>query len=161
MILAGTGHRPQKIPNYRKEGKYELYRLVCNFLKDNPQYEIIISGGAIGFDTILALSAIRNERKLITAVPCKEQDKFWSYDDKKTYAQILDKSDQVVYVSEEYSIDCMQKRNIFMIDNCDEVIALWDGVKKGGTYNAVKYAEQGKKKIINIWDSFNNKTPLF
>jgi uncharacterized phage-like protein YoqJ len=43
----------------------------------------------------------------------------------------------------------MQKRNEYMVDNSDIVIAVWDG-SKGGTYNCVKYAEKLGKKIIVI-----------
>lgn len=43
----------------------------------------------------------------------------------------------------------MQKRNEYMVDNSDIVIAVWDGTK-GGTYNCVKYAQKLEKKIIQI-----------
>ena len=38
-----------------------------------------------------------------------------------------------------------------MVDNCDLLIGCWDGVKKGGTWNCLKYAiNLGKEiKIIN------------
>ena len=44
----------------------------------------------------------------------------------------------------------MQKRNEYMVDNCDLLIACWSGVKKGGTYNCVKYAIKNNKRIIVI-----------
>ena len=43
----------------------------------------------------------------------------------------------------------MQKRNEYMVDLADRVIAVWDG-SKGGTANCVKYAEKVGKEIIRI-----------
>ena len=42
----------------------------------------------------------------------------------------------------------MQKRNKYMVDNSQIVIAVWNG-KPSGTANTVKYArEQGKTVIV-------------
>lgn len=43
----------------------------------------------------------------------------------------------------------MQKRNEYMVDLADRVIAVWDG-SKGGTANCIKYAEKVGKEIIKI-----------
>lgn len=43
----------------------------------------------------------------------------------------------------------MQKRNEYMTDNSDIVIAVWDG-SKGGTANCVRYAKKLNKEIIVI-----------
>ena len=43
----------------------------------------------------------------------------------------------------------MQKRNEYMVDLADKVIAVWNG-STGGTYNCVKYAEKCGKEIIRI-----------
>ncbi|PAD70641.1 hypothetical protein CHH83_02225 [Bacillus sp. 7586-K] len=43
----------------------------------------------------------------------------------------------------------MQKRNEWMVDNSDYVIAVWDGTK-GGTGNCVKYAQKQNKYITTI-----------
>ena len=41
----------------------------------------------------------------------------------------------------------MQKRNEFMVDNCDILIALWNGTS-GGTKNCINYAK--KKENVQI-----------
>ena len=43
----------------------------------------------------------------------------------------------------------MQKRNEYMVNNSDYVIAVWDG-KPSGTGNTVRYAESKGKTIITI-----------
>lgn len=50
---------------------------------------------------------------------------------------------------EEYKPWLMQKRNEYMVDLADKVIAVWDG-SKSGTANCVKYAEKTGKGIIRI-----------
>ena len=63
------------------------------------------SGGAIGFDTLAALTVLKlrethTQIKLIMVLPCHGQDKRWSKKDKKIYACILKQADKVVYTSE-------------------------------------------------------------
>ena len=43
----------------------------------------------------------------------------------------------------------MQKRNRYMVDNSDIVIAVWDGTP-GGTENTVRYAEKLGRKILSF-----------
>lgn len=43
----------------------------------------------------------------------------------------------------------MQKRNEYMVDLADIVIAVWDG-SASGTGNCVRYAERCGKQIIQI-----------
>ena len=44
----------------------------------------------------------------------------------------------------------MQKRNKYMVDQSDLVIAVWDGKKVGGTWNTIKYAKSKEKQVIYI-----------
>ena len=50
---------------------------------------------------------------------------------------------------EEYKPYLMQKRNEYMVDQSDKVIAVWDG-SKSGTYNCIKYTKKQNKEIIVI-----------
>ena len=62
---------------------------------------------------------------------------------------MLKKSDATYYTATLYTPYCMQKRNVFMVDNCSVLIA-YLREKKGGTFNTVKYATSKNKKIIYI-----------
>ena len=48
-----------------------------------------------------------------------------------------------------YHIAKMQKRNEYMVDKADIVIAVWDG-SSGGTGNCVKYAQKVGKSIVKL-----------
>jgi uncharacterized phage-like protein YoqJ len=41
----------------------------------------------------------------------------------------------------------MQKRNEYMVDKCDKLLAVWNGTT-GGTHNCIKYAKSKGKEII-------------
>ena len=78
----------------------------------------------------------------------------------------LNKADEVIYVDrlvntkyvvannkiDIYVANKMQLRNEYMVDNSDKVIAYFNGEKKGGTYNCIKYAESLNKEIINLYE---------
>ena len=44
----------------------------------------------------------------------------------------------------------MQKRNRYMVDKSDIILAIWNGEKSGGTWNTIEYAQKKGKKIIYI-----------
>ena len=48
-----------------------------------------------------------------------------------------------------YTHGCMQKRNMYMVDSADRVIAVWDG-SGSGTGNTVKYALSSGKPVYRI-----------
>lgn len=45
-----------------------------------------------------------------------------------------------------------------MVDDCDSLLALWDG-SSGGTKNCLDYARKKGKPYINLWDRFSGNTP--
>ena len=109
-----------------------------------------ISGMALGIDTLFALVAIDNHIPLECAIPCLHQDKMWVQSSRNQYKKILSASQfQTLVTNSEYTQYCMQRRNEYMVDNCDLLIAVWDGTS-GGTANCVRYAVERGTKIIYI-----------
>jgi uncharacterized phage-like protein YoqJ len=43
----------------------------------------------------------------------------------------------------------LQKRNEWMVDHCDLLIAVWDG-SEGGTANCVRYARHHERQIKRL-----------
>jgi uncharacterized phage-like protein YoqJ len=85
------------------------------------------------------------------AIPCRNHTSKWQQLDKLRYLKILEEADIITKVSNEiYQPWLMQKRNEYMVDKCDLLLAIWNG-SKGGTGNAIKYGQKIKKqiKIIN------------
>ena len=68
--------------------------------------------------------------------------------DKIKYALML--YNKVTVIQEQCGPECFQKRNKYMIDNSDVVVALWDEKTSKETYNAVNYARSQGKEIIRM-----------
>lgn len=156
MKICITGHRPDKLYGYDLSDKrYGLLSdRIVQILLDNDCDEFI-SGMALGVDTIGALSVIRlkhrgNRIKLHCAIPCKNHSSKWNRSSVEMYDNIIKIADIVnIVCDEEYKPYVMQKRNEYMVDLSDIVIAVFDG-SSGGTKNCIEYAKKMNKDIIYI-----------
>lgn len=156
MKICVTGHRPDKLYGYGiSDPRYkELENILIDLLIQNNCTEAI-TGMALGVDMIFAIAVLRLKKqgydiKLHCAIPCRNHSSKWTKAYQDLYNYILKHADIFKLVSdEEYKPYLMQKRNDYMVDNSDKIIAVWDG-SKGGTYNCVKYAEKQRKEIIRI-----------
>lgn len=163
MIIAVTGHRPNKLGgNYDINAPFNkrLRQIMKDFveekLKEANDTITMISGMALGVDTQWALAALELRAKypgrilLEAAIPCLNQDKFWRKESKETYRYLIKEADIVTYVSKkEYAPYLMQRRNEYMVNKADILLAIWDG-SQGGTANCIKYAQKVKKEIVFI-----------
>lgn len=157
MIISITGHRPDKLWGYKLDRReYEvLMQMMCNYFIHNNVTEVI-QGCALGVDTLSALTVIDMKKagyniKLTSAVPCKDFQSNWKNElDRTRFDHIIANSDRVHYVSEEeYDISCLQKRNEWMVNNAQGVLAVWDGTA-GGTFNCIKYANMTQRHVDRI-----------
>jgi len=160
MILAGTGHRPNKLNNAYPETE-EYDKLICfaqSILSKLKPAEVI-SGMALGWDMALADAAICLEIPFIAAVPFKGQESVWPEKTRILYRKLLSESKEVYYVcGPGYDPWKMMKRNVWMVDELvgegDTLLALWNGDIGGGTYNAVNYAVQKQVYVLNVWNDY-------
>ncbi len=120
----------------------------------NEGVAVFINGGALGFDTLSALTVLGLKNKypkiqLHIYVPHKGQQNKWSEDNKKVYKYILSRADCVKVLAPFHYDTCMHDRNRRMVDDADCVIAY---VKKtsGGSYYTACYAESQNKKVFYI-----------
>jgi uncharacterized phage-like protein YoqJ len=80
--------------------------------------------------------------------------------DEEIYARVLAGASRVVNVddSPDYKGPWQyHKRNEWMVDNADRVLAYWSGKEEGGTYACIQYAEKKanpRKKVRNCYDYF-------
>lgn len=73
----------------------------------------------------------------------------WSEALRDRYFDIASKCDKETLIQAHYSPDCMDKRNRYMVDHADVLIAVWDG-SPSGTGKTVRYAHQQGKSVITI-----------
>ena len=55
----------------------------------------------------------------------------------------------MVLIQKEYSPGCMMKRNRYMVDNAQLIIACYDG-KTGGTLNTLRYALEKGVQVLHL-----------
>lgn len=155
-----TGYRPSKLPfDTRIKNKayndFENMIIECILELSKEGCRVFYTGMAMGFDIICAETVIllkklyKSPLKLICAVPFEGQEKCFSYDWNKRYYNVLEQGDETVILSDRYYKGCYQKRNRFMVDNCDYVLTWFDG-KSGGTKNTINYALSQNKFVINL-----------
>lgn len=135
---AFTGHRPQNLPfGFNEEDercidlKKTLREQIINLI-ENEGVTHFISGMAIGVDMyaaeiVLGLKASYPGITLESAIPCESQAAKWSEALRDRYFDIASKCDKETLIQTHYSPDCMDKRNRYMVDHADVLIAVWDG----------------------------------
>lgn len=158
QCCAFTGHRPKKFPWRDNEADAR-----CDALKKALAEQIVglvdagytdfFSGMAEGVDTwaALAVLALKEENpvlKLHCVLPCEGQADRWSSSSRELYFSILEQADSLVYVSREYSKDCMLKRNRYLVDHAACLLAVYNGEWRGGTAMTVRYARKLGREIV-------------
>ncbi len=149
-VCAFTGHRFLGADFSQALLKEEIVKLIENGVT------VFVSGVAIGFDlicaeTVLALKKEYPFIKLAACIPCLNQEKYFSDEQKERYFMVLEKADEKIVLSDHYYNGCMQRRNRYMADRADVLMAY---LKKseGGTAYTVRYFEKNypEKLIVFI-----------
>lgn len=160
-----TGHRPDKMYGYNlSDPRYiALKNKVKNIIKElHKNHNEIngIVGGALGFDTLMfdALYELKQELDdiyITMAVPFEQQYSKWPADSKRKYLQQRDNADIVIYVDtiDKYKVPNtaegmyeskkLFKRNEYIVDNSDILIACINDLKSGSGHCA-KYFKSTK-----------------
>lgn len=151
MIAAGTGHRPPKLGGYTAAVERRLRALALAWLTE-AQPSKIISGMALGWDLAWAEAALTLGIPVVAAVPFEGQERLWPAESQRRFQRVFNAaSERIVICPGGYASWKMQKRNIWMVNHADVVVALWDG-SAGGTGNCVQYALSRKRPIVNLWE---------
>jgi predicted Rossmann fold nucleotide-binding protein DprA/Smf involved in DNA uptake len=169
MIISATGHRSSKLnQEYNYKGPCTDYlkdRVRLIFKEKNPKQ--VISGMAIGFDTIVALVALELNIPVLAAVPFIGQERIWPKPSQDLYNEILNNSLTTINIVSKggYTKAKFQIRDEFMVDRCNLLIACHNGTT-GGTLNTIRYAQKINRDVIyinpNDWKKESDyQIPLF
>ena len=152
FTCAFTGHRPKSFP-----WKYNESAPDCVLLKEVLAAQIkmladrgvtdFFSGMAQGVDIwssqiVLDLQKKNPALKLHCVLPCEGQESKWAVSAQERYHSILVQANEVIYVEQEYSKDCMLKRNRYLVDRSFFLLAVYNGTRRSGTGATVRYAQQ-------------------
>lgn len=145
-----TGHRPDKLSWGTEENdprclelKERLAEALERAYKAGCRH--FICGMARGADlyfaeAVLALRAAYPDVSLEGARPCESQADSWPAGERLRYQRILDQCNYETLVQHYYDRGCMMRRNRYMVDRSSRIIAVYDGVPKGGTAQTLAYA---------------------
>lgn len=155
ITLAVTGHRPTKLGGYGTGAMLRVDRFAYQTLKQESRIvSKVITGMALGWDQAIAKACICLRIPFIAAIPFRGQEALWPAAAQALYHNLLEAA-EVKYISEGgYGARKMQQRNIWMVDQCDAVAALWNGEPEGGTAGCVEYADKTRKPVIHLWESW-------
>lgn len=157
MLIAATGHRPNKLGGYGAKVYRDLVHLAEAYIT-LAKPSGIISGMALGWDQAWADAGINKGVPVHAAVPFVGQESRWPKESQDNFNRILKQCASVTIVCEgAYSAQKMQTRNEWMVDKADRVCALWDGTS-GGTGNCVRYVKSIDKPLDNLWEALKNPT---
>ena len=154
-----TGHRPQRLP-----WRFDETDPRCGSLKLRLRAEIeamitkngvthFISGMALGVDTWAAEIVLDMKKShrvtLECALPCETQAVRWRESDRNRYFDIVSRCDTETMLQTSYTADCFQKRNTYMVDRSDFVIAVYSGAP-GGTDETIRYARKKGRSVCIV-----------
>jgi len=154
-VVAVTGHRPDKLGGRKAEVLHELRGHLVR-LKLQYGKVLLITGMALGVDQWAAEAASCLDIPFVAAVPFAGQEKCWPDVDQVAWLDLLHKAAAVVVTAQgvepsnyREAAEAYQRRNTWMVEHADEVLAVWDG-SKGGTAHAVSEARRLHVPIIEV-----------
>lgn len=159
---AFTGHRPKSF-----SWKYDESAPDCILLKEVLAEQIktlvdrgvtdFLSGMAQGVDLwcseiVLVLKKKNPALMLHCILPCKGQESKWTASTQERYHSILRQADEVVYVGQEYSRECMLKRNRYLVDQAqiDELENTLPNVKNQAEQERTDVVTATREKIAPL-----------
>lgn len=146
--VAFTGRR-----TYRGEADGELRELLHLLYARGMRR--FLCGMAWGFDLAAGAEVARLKRRnedvvLVAVEPYANfRDRFRG-EDAKAYDELLAVADERVVVGEEDAAAYM-RRNDFLVQQAQVVVAWWDNLPHGGTAYTVKRARRCGREVVNLY----------
>lgn len=156
-ICCITGHRPHKFPFDYTDRSGEAYRKyadgLCRAAEELARdgYGLFLSGMAEGADSDFFLAVMRAKEKLGERGEAIAFEAVFPYPNKKSgifeteYPGV-----KTTIFSPRFDRSCYQRRNEYMVDKSDLVLAVWNGERAGGTWNTIEYAKSAGKPVKYI-----------
>ena len=159
---AFTGHRPRSF-SFGYDEKSEEFLELRNRIKNtiiqvcNAGCRTFYCGMAEGVDLWCGeiVLELKNQfdppLEICAVVPFIAQPNSNTEINKKRYREIMEASSQRFLVSRNFTKNCYLKRNHYLVDSCDALIAVFDeNEERSGTAQTIRYARRKGKKIFLI-----------
>lgn len=160
ICCAFSGHRPVKLPWGLNESDARCIALKAEIEARlegiyETGYRVFFCGMALGCDmyfaeAVLKLREEHPDVKLIAVIPCGSQPDKWTAAQRQRYNDILLCADDSRLISVNYTPECMQERNRYMVDNSSLLLCCYNGHPGGGTMSTILYAQRNGADVIII-----------
>ena len=159
MVCCFTGHR--NIGDAHAKKMPELLDRVLESLIQNG-YTTFRTGGAIGFDTIVALKVLEKREQYPTIrlelyLPCRDQTKGWNSVNRNAYQYVLSHADEVYYTRDTYEAGCMLERNRSMVQGSRCCVGYCLS-EQGGSAYTLRYAKKHGLRVLNLAPILNRNS---
>lgn len=162
-----TGHRPSGFKDLDDAKLHRIKSTLKQMIKASYSMgtRIFYSGGALGVDywaacEVLDFRKSHHDVSLFIAVPFPSYQDQWTATNKINYKEIFSRAQKVVEVNTDpYAAWKFQKRNEYMVDRSDYVLAICEN-NIGGTANCIKYALK-KKRFTWVYNPELNDTKYY
>ena len=156
---AFTGYRPQKMPfgfNESDPRCVDFKRRVKDTIQAlyDMGYRHFISGGALGMDmfaaeAVLELRAQHPDMILEMVSPFDDQATKWSPELRARHDRLFAQADITTATGHAYTRSAMFRRNHYLVDNADLLLAAFDG-QPGGTAMTCELARRYDVPVMKI-----------
>ena len=158
MICAFTGHRPERLPwglneaDPRCAALKTLLRRTVREVYDRS-FHTFLCGMARGCDQYFAEAVLAvkadgaRDAQLCAMIPCPSQPDGWDAASVARYWALLDACDRIEVLEDHYSPGCMLRRNRYMVDHSQLLLAVHDG-SPGGTRYTIEYALRQRRDVL-------------
>ncbi len=159
---AFTGHRPRSFSFGGNESSKEFEELRIKIKNTiiqvcNAGCRTFYCGMAEGVDLWCGEIVLELQHQfdpplqICAVIPFVSQPFTMSLMNQKRYRKIMDASSERFLVSRNFTKKCYQKRNFFMVDSTDALIAVFnENEERSGTAQTIRYAKRKNKKIFLI-----------
>ena len=161
---AFTGYRPQKMPfgfNESDPRCIDFKRRVKETIQAlyDMGYRHFISGGALGMDmfaaeAVLELRAQHPDMILEMVSPFDDQAARWSPELRVRHDRLFAQADVTIATGLAYTRSALFRRNHYLVDNADLLLAAYDG-QPGGTAMTCDLARRYDVPIMKIKPTLN------
>ena len=159
MTVCFSGYRPEKLPwGYDEDDprcaalKERLRRAIVDACEQGYRHFICGMARGVDFYACEAVLLLRRDYPDVTveaAIPCPSQPEGWPEAERARWQSLVDRCDYETVVQDHYDAGCMQRRNRYMVDHAQRLIAVFDG-QEGGTRRTVEYAMRRGLEIVYV-----------
>lgn len=140
MVVALTGHQYQRLAS-KESYVIKWMKRILEVIGEGQTDFVAICGGAAGSDELFGKVCADKKIPFKLYLPIEDyRGKELNY--------LKSKCQAMVVMADEWEKGLDTKRDKMMVDDCDILLAVWDGIPAGGTYQTIRYAAKQGKPVI-------------